>query len=106
MTTPTTANHAPGRRTFWILWAIAVLTALVCVAFFIVGLFDGSVSSFNIGLWLFILFILGSTLLGSYRLRMAGFNGWAMVVVFVVAIPGLLFGFFVLVVLLSDTSWN
>ena len=106
MTTPTSANRAARYPLFWVLWAIAVLTALIIVAFFFIGLLDGSVSSFNIVLWLSILFIVGSTLLGSYRLRIAGFNRWAMVVVLIVAIPGLLCGLFFLVVLLSNESWN
>ncbi len=33
---------------FWILWGIDAIVALIAVYFFIVGLSDGSVSSFNI----------------------------------------------------------
>lgn len=106
MTDITIAHRAPGSRIFWVFWAIDVLVALVFVVFFVIGLFDGSVSSFNIDLWLIILLVLGSTLLGSYSLRRAGFNGWALVVVLVVAIPGLLVGVFFLTVLMTNQRWN
>jgi hypothetical protein len=101
-----TANRGAGYRTFWVLWGVAALTGLVIVAFFFIGLSDGSVSSFNMGLWMGILLILGITLFGSYRLRMAGSNAWAFALVLVVAVPGLLFGFFLLVVIFSGTPWN
>ena len=106
MTEMASARHAPGNRIFWTLWAVDALVALIFVVFFLIGLVDGSVSSFNMVLWLSILFILGSTLLGSYHLRMAGFRIWALLVVLVVAIPGLLAGIFFLAVLMTQTSWN
>jgi hypothetical protein len=36
---------------FWMLWGWDALIASVFVYFFLVGLADGSVSSFNAGLW-------------------------------------------------------
>mgnify|MGYP006188026745 CR=1 FL=1 len=106
MTPPTPVHRGFAHRAFWVLWAIAMVTALVIVAFFFIGLSDGSVSSFNIVLWLSTLFVLGSTLLGSYTLHASGSNGWAIGVVLIVALPGLLFGLFFLVVLLSNPTWN
>lgn len=100
------ARRAPGSRLFWMLWAIDVLVALVFVFFFLIGLVDGSVSSFNMGLWSLTLLVLGSTLLGSYGLHRAGFKGWALVVASVIAIPGILGGLFFLLLILTQTSWN
>jgi hypothetical protein len=39
---------------FRLLWAIDALVAAILAYFFFVGIADGSVSSFNIGLWLLI----------------------------------------------------
>lgn len=103
----TTMPGRPGTsRVFRVLWAVDALTALICVAFFFIGLADGSVSSFNIGLWVLILFGLGSVLFGSYGLHVAGFKGWALFVAAVVAVPSLLFGFFFLLILVSHPRWN
>ena len=43
---------------FWIAWAIDAVVAAIAVCFFLVGLADGSVSSFNIALWACILLVL------------------------------------------------
>src|SRR5207247_2608749 len=54
-------RSAPGNRgkvamTFFrIVWGIAIVVALVGVAFFLIGIADGSVSSFNIVLWIAVL---------------------------------------------------
>ena len=50
---------------FWILWGIDAVLSLVVLYFFFVGLADGSVSSFNMGLWLMILIGIGAIMLGS-----------------------------------------
>jgi len=52
---------------FKILWGIDAVIALVFVYFFVVGLGDGSVSSFNMRLWLSTLFTLGGVALGQPR---------------------------------------
>src|ERR1051325_6776079 len=57
---------------FKILWGIDALTALVFVVFFIIGIGDGTVSSFNIMLWLLILGILAAVLIGSISLQRVG----------------------------------
>jgi hypothetical protein len=48
--------------TFKILWGIDAIIALVFVYFFVVGLGDGSVSSFNMLLWISTLFTLSGVL--------------------------------------------
>ena len=71
-----------GRRViFWIPWVIDLVAALVFVYFFFVGLADGSVSSFNIGLWVLVLCIAGVVVVGSLALRTAGRTLFATVLV-------------------------
>ena len=93
-------------KTFWFLWGIDALTALVAVYFFFVGLADGSVSSFNMGLWSGLLLGLGVVVFGSLALRSAGREAWARALVVALAVPALGIGFFFAVLLLSHPRWN
>jgi len=91
---------------FWFPWAIDVVIAIIVLYFFLVGLADGSVSSFNIGLWLLILLGLGSILGGSLWLKTAGHPTLAMVLLLILAIPGLLYGLFLLALVIAAPRWN
>jgi hypothetical protein len=91
---------------FWVLWGFDAVIALVTVGFFFVGLADGSVSSFNIRLWVVILGALALVMLGSLRLRTAGRLGPATVLLLVLAAPGLCFVLFFAVVLIANPRWN
>jgi len=74
--------------------------------FFFIGLADGSVSSFNMGLWLLILCAVGGVVLGSVWLRSAGHSGTAKGVLLILAMPGLVFLLFFLSVLILNPRWN
>ena len=91
---------------FWFPWAIDVVIAIIVLYFFLVGLGDGSVSSFNIGLWLLLLLWLGSILVGSLWLKTAGHQTLAMVLLLILAIPGLLYGLFLLALVIAAPRWN
>jgi len=91
---------------FWILWGIDALVALGFVYFFMVGLADGSVSSFNIVLWLGILGALAAILGGAFWLKWAGHVWPAIGVLLVLAIPAILALLFFLVVMISNPRWN
>ena len=91
---------------FWILWAIDAIIAMVGLYFFLVGLADGSVSSFNIGLWLLILLVLTIVAGGSLWLKSAGRPGLAILLLLVLAVPGLLFGLFMVTLLVTAPRWN
>jgi hypothetical protein len=54
---------------YWLLWGWDALIALVFVVFFVWGLADGTVFSFNILLWIGTLAVLGGVLSGSSWLR-------------------------------------
>ncbi len=76
---------------FWILWGFDALIALIFIGFFLVGLADGSVSSFNIMLWLGILAGLAAVLLGSLYFKQHNLLGLAKSLLSVLAVPGFLF---------------
>jgi len=91
---------------FWILWVIDALVALGFIYFFVIGLADGSVSSFNIVLWLGILGALAVILGGSFWLKLAGHLWPAIGVLLILAIPAVLALLFFLVVMISNPRWN
>jgi hypothetical protein len=94
------------RMMFRALWGIDAVIALVIVYFFVVGLADGSVSSFNGGLWAGILATLGAVLFGSYSLRAAGRSRAAISVLMALAIPGVLCGLLLLAAIILQPRWN
>jgi len=91
---------------FWIPWGIDVVIALVLVFFFFVGLADGSVSSFNMGLWLLALAALAGVVGGSLALRGAARPAVATALVMILAIPGVLVGFLFLAMIVVPVRWN
>jgi hypothetical protein len=93
-------------KSFWLLWGFDVLIALVVLYFFVIGLADGSISSFNMGLWLLILLAVGGVVLGSLWLHSAGHSSAAKGVLLILAVPGLLCLLFFLSVLLLNPRWN
>ena len=93
-------------KSFWLVWGFDALIALVFLYFFFTGLADGSVSSFNIGLWLLILLAVGGVVLGSLGLRSAGYSVAAHGVLLILALPGLVFLLFFLSVLILNPRWN
>jgi hypothetical protein len=91
---------------FWLLWGFDALIAVVVLYFFFAGLADGSVSSFNIGLWLIILLGLAGIMGGSLCLLSAGRSGIATAILLLLAIPGVLFALFLLVLMITPPRWN
>ena len=84
---------------FWLPWGIDVGVALILVYFFVVGLGDGSVSSFNIVLWLVILCVSVAVVGGSLALRVSGRTVLAIALVTIVAAPSVLIGLLLLALL-------
>ena len=91
---------------FWILWGFDALIALVVLYFFFTGLADGSVSSFNMGLWLIILLGLTAIMGGSLCLFAAGRSGLALMVLLLLAIPGVLYVLFLILLITTSSRWN
>jgi hypothetical protein len=71
-----------------------------------IGLSDGSVSSFNMTLWMVILLALLGIMGGSLWLKSTNHLVLAKVLLCLLAIPGLLYGLFMIVVITSKAKWN
>jgi len=97
---------APRRKLFLFLWGVDALIAAIFVGFFFWGLADGTVSSFNIVLWLGILAGLAGILGGSHRLESKGHTRPAVGLLLILAIPGFLGVLFFLAVLILNPRWN
>ncbi len=91
---------------FRILFGIDALAAAVIVYFFFVGLADGSVSSFNAGLWFAILAALAAILGGGWIANANGKRGAAIALLLVLAIPAVLYGLFILLIVIAQPRWN
>jgi hypothetical protein len=78
---------------FWILWGIDALIGAIAVVFFLVGLTNGTVASFNLGIWIAILAALAVIIGGSLGLKAAGHPGFGMILCLVLAVPGLCTGY-------------
>ncbi|MBK8966308.1 MAG: osmoprotectant transporter permease [Saprospiraceae bacterium] len=92
--------------TFWILWGIDAIAALVAIVFFFIGIADGSVSSSNSGIWFMLLAGIAAILLGSLWLKAHDYLGLAKTLLAVLAVPTALYGLFLLVLVFSNTRWN
>jgi hypothetical protein len=93
-------------KLFWTLFSIDALVAAVVLFFFFAGLGDGSVSSFNIRLWLGILAALAAVIGGGWLLKSNGHQRFASLVLLILAIPGLLYALFILAVIILQPRWN
>jgi hypothetical protein len=98
-----------GRRwtaLFWSLWIIDALVAAIVLYFFFEGLADGSVSSFNMRIWMLLLGSVAGVVIGSVVLRSSGRGALATVLAALIAMPAALAGLFLLVLLASNPRWN
>lgn len=91
---------------FRILMGLSIAAASVVVYFFIIGLADGSVSSFNMGLWLGLLAAVALVIGGGIALRRKGRTALANAVLAILAAPAALYGLFMLSVILLGERWN
>ena len=89
---------------FWTLWGIDAFIALILIYFFFVGLGDGTVAPDNIVLWLIILTGLAAVLLGGYGLFTHQHTIVAKLLLSLVAVPSLLYGLFMLLMLVGGNS--
>ena len=91
---------------FRILFGIDALAAAVVAFFFVWGLGDGTVSSFNILLWLVMLGGVGAILAGGVWLRSYGRVWPANGVLLILALPATLFALFFLTLILFQSDWK
>jgi hypothetical protein len=91
---------------FWTLWGIDALIGAIAVVFFLLGLEQGTISSFNVGIWIAIFASLAIIIGGSLGLKEAGRPVLGAILLLALAIPGILSGVVLLLVTVSNTSWN
>lgn len=91
---------------FRFLFGIDAAAAAAFVYYFFVGLADGSVSSFNMGLWLAILAGVAAILGGGWQLNRKGRRSAAIAVLSILAVPAVLFGLFMLMIIITQPRWN
>jgi hypothetical protein len=84
----------------------AALALAVAVYFFGAGLADGSVSSFNILLWLALVGGLTAIVGGGWMLNSRGQRGAAVMVLAIVGVPALLAALAVVVMIVNPPRWN
>jgi hypothetical protein len=91
---------------FGFLCGIDALIALTVLVFFFWGLADGSVSAFNLHLWLAMLAGVAVVLGGGVALRASGRRKRANAILAVLAAPGLLMGLLLLMVLVLQPDFR
>lgn len=91
---------------FWIPWGLATIVTAIVIYYFVSGLLHGTVSSFNGGLWALMLVVAVGVTGGSLMLRRNGHPGWGALLALVLAIPGVLAGLLLLLVLITRPRWN
>jgi hypothetical protein len=91
---------------FRVLVGIDIAIAGVALYFFDVGLRDGSISSFNIYLWMEILGCVAAVLVGGLLLNSSGHRRLAKGVLMLLALPGVFYVLFFLVLIISNPRWN
>ena len=90
----------------WILFVIDAAVALTVLAFFFIGLADGTVSSFNIHLWVLMLAAVAAVTGGGWMLNAKGQRRAAITVLSALAIPGFLFGLLILAAVVLQPRWS
>ncbi|MEW6451097.1 MAG: osmoprotectant transporter permease [Pseudomonadota bacterium] len=83
-----------------------IAALLVALYFFVTGLGDGTVSSFNIVLWLTILAGLIAAPLCGVILKTRGYRGIAVLVLAMVAVPAILAAIAILLMIVLNPRWN
>ena len=91
---------------YWFLFGIDCIAAAVAVFYFFLGLGDGTVSSFNITIWMLLLGGIGAVLGGGHVMRRAGQVWFANVVLAILGLPSLFAGLLMLLLIANPPRWN
>jgi hypothetical protein len=89
-----------------ILFGMGWLTLGVILLFFLWGLADGTVSAGNMLLWAVLIAVPSAILWGATTLRAKGRHGAAMGLASLLAVPALLAGIVILVLIVAPPRWN
>ena len=85
---------------------IDVIVALAALAFFFMGVGDGTVSTSNIALWVALLGGLAAIVFGSLRLGDRGYRMAGTLLAGILAVPAMLVGIGLVVAMTSGVRWN
>ena len=99
-------RYTGGMVLFGTLFAINIVAALVAFGFFVVGLADGSVTTFNILIWAALLGTLFSMPFAGWLLRVRGQRRLGMIVLLPVAGVAVVAGVLTLVMIINPPRWN
>jgi hypothetical protein len=91
---------------FRIVWAFDAFVAAVFAYFFVKGLSVGTVSSFNLGLWLGILGGFAAVLAGGWFAHYKGRTWLALVLLALPAVPALLYLLFIAFLIVLQPDWR
>jgi hypothetical protein len=91
---------------FGILFAINLAAALVAFSFFIVGLADGTVTTFNILIWAGMLSLLFSMPFAAWLVRLRGHPRLGTVLLLPVAVVATLAAVVVLIMIVNPPDWR
>jgi hypothetical protein len=100
------ADHEPAVILFRLFAAVSMIVLGILLYFFVIGIADGSVSAFNIVLWLGLLASTGLIVGGGVVLKRKGRPRAATALLAVMAVPGIAAGLFILVLIVSQPKWN
>lgn len=89
-----------------LLIAFDALVAAGIAFFFFWGVSDGTVSSFNIGLWLALLGGTALSLVGGIIAYKNNNRVLAILLLLILALPGLAFALFALFLIIAQPRWN
>jgi hypothetical protein len=89
---------------FWIFWGFDALVSAAILYFFVAGLTSGMVGSFNIGIWLTMVFAASLIMVASWKLKAKGHPWIGMGILALMLIPGLLAVLYLLFVAVIVTS--
>ncbi len=104
--TTSTSPGTRGRIFFLATFVCSAVTTLVAFVFFVIGLADGSVSSFNLALWLGLLAVMALSLWAGYSLHARARVALAIAALAVTAVPGIFAALFVVLLLVTQPRWN
>ncbi|MCC6717158.1 MAG: hypothetical protein IT555_04680 [Acetobacteraceae bacterium] len=91
---------------FATLFALNVAAALVALTFFVIGLADGSVTSFNILIWAALLGVVFTMPWAGWAVRMRGRKRLGMLLLLPVAVPAIAAGVMLVLLLVMRPDWR
>ena len=91
-------------RLYRVFFLVDVLVCLVITGFFLFGVADGSIGSYNIAMWVPLVAIPAAMLFVGMQLKEKGRTGAATALLAALAIPGLLGAAFVVLMIVMFTA--